>query len=63
MYGGSLRARLAGQGEGAGSWQLAAEGALERGADVVGPIKDIHWDFWTWIERPLEDVRSDLNVR
>ncbi len=29
IYGGSLRARLAGQGEGAGSWQLAAEGALE----------------------------------
>ena len=29
VYGGSLRARLAGQGEGAGSWQLAAEGALE----------------------------------
>jgi hypothetical protein len=30
---------------------------------VVGPIKDIHWDFWTWIDRPLEDVRRDLNVR
>ena len=29
VYGGSLRARLAGQGEGAGSWVLAAEGALE----------------------------------
>ena len=29
VYGGSMRARLAGQGEGAGSWQLAAEGALE----------------------------------
>ena len=29
VYGGSLRTRLAGQGEGAGSWQLAAEGALE----------------------------------
>jgi len=29
VYGGSLRARLAGHGEGAGSWQLAAEGALE----------------------------------
>jgi len=36
--------------------------ALERGANVVGPIKDMHWDFWTWIERPLEDVRRDLNV-
>ncbi len=29
VYGGSLRARLAGQGEGAGSWVLVAEGALE----------------------------------
>ncbi|MBM5792682.1 MAG: hypothetical protein FJ057_01845 [Cyanobacteria bacterium K_DeepCast_0m_m1_088] len=29
VQGGSLRARLAGQGEGAGSWQLAAEGSLE----------------------------------
>jgi hypothetical protein len=37
--------------------------ALERGSNVVGPIKDIHWDFWTWIDRPLEDVRRDLNVR
>ena len=36
--------------------------ALERGANVVGPIKDMHWDFWTWINRPLEDVRRDLNV-
>ena len=36
--------------------------ALERGSNVVGPIKDMHWNFWTWIERPLEDVRRDLNV-
>ena len=35
VYGGSLRARLAGQGEGTGSWQLAAEGALERRASTA----------------------------
>ncbi|MCP9807965.1 hypothetical protein KBY58_00780 [Cyanobium sp. HWJ4-Hawea] len=29
IYGGSIRARLAGQGQGPGSWQLAAEGSLE----------------------------------
>jgi len=37
--------------------------ALERGANVVGPIRDLHWDFWEWIDRPLEEVRLDLNVR
>jgi hypothetical protein len=37
--------------------------ALERGANVVGPIRDLHWDFWEWIERPLVEVRRDLNVR
>ena len=37
--------------------------ALERGANVVGPIRDLHWDFWEWIDRPLEEVRRDLNVR
>ncbi len=36
--------------------------ALERGANVVGPIRDLHWDFWEWIDRPLEEVRRDLNV-
>ncbi|MFM9041102.1 MAG: hypothetical protein ACKOHJ_02410, partial [Vulcanococcus sp.] len=37
--------------------------ALQRGSEVIGPIRDLHWDFWTWIDRPLEDVRQDLNVR
>ena len=35
---------------------------LQRGAATTGPIRDIHWDFWTWIERPLAEVRADLNV-
>lgn len=37
--------------------------ALERGAATTGPIRKFHWDFWPWIERPLDDVRRDLNVR
>ena len=37
--------------------------ALERGSAVIGPIRDMHWNFWTWIERPLDDVRHELNVR
>ncbi|MFZ9621513.1 MAG: hypothetical protein ACO289_09945 [Prochlorococcaceae cyanobacterium] len=36
--------------------------ALQRGAQATGPIRDFHWDFWPWIERPLEDVRRELNV-
>ena len=36
--------------------------ALERGSTVVGPIRDVHWDFWEWIDRPLETVRRDLHV-
>ncbi len=36
--------------------------ALQRGAATTGPIRDFHWDFWPWIERPLADVRRDLNV-
>ena len=35
---------------------------LERGAATIGPIRNFHWDFWTWIERPLAEVRRDLNV-
>jgi hypothetical protein len=38
-----------------------AEG-LQRGAAATGPIRDLHWDFWPWIERPLVDVRRELNV-
>ena len=37
--------------------------ALQRGSEVIGPIRNLHWDFWTWIDRPLEDVRHELNVR
>ena len=36
--------------------------ALQRGAAASGPIRDFHWDFWPWIERPLDAVRSDLQV-
>jgi len=36
--------------------------ALQRGAAASGPICDSHWDFWPWLERPLEAVRSDLQV-
>jgi len=36
--------------------------ALQRGAETTGPIRDIHWDFWPWIRRPLDDVRQELNV-
>ena len=36
--------------------------ALQRGAATTGPIRDFHWDFWSWIDRPLADVRRDLNV-
>ena len=36
--------------------------ALQRGAATTGPIRDFHWDFWPWIDRPLADVRRDLKV-
>jgi len=36
--------------------------ALQRGAATTGPIRDFHWDFWPWIDRPLADVRRDLHV-
>lgn len=36
--------------------------ALQRGAATTGPIRDFHWDFWPWIDRPLSDVRRDLQV-
>jgi hypothetical protein len=36
--------------------------ALQRGASTTGPIRDFHWDFWPWIDRPLVDVRRELNV-
>jgi len=36
--------------------------ALQRGAAASGPIRDFHWDFWPWIERPLDAVRRDLQV-
>ena len=36
--------------------------ALQRGAATTGPIRDTHWDFWPWIDRPLADVRSELHV-
>ena len=36
--------------------------ALQRGATATGPIRDFHWDFWPWIERPLEAVRRELQV-
>lgn len=36
--------------------------ALERGAATTGAIRDFRWDFWPWIERPLEAVRHDLDV-
>lgn len=38
-----------------------AEG-LQRGAAATGPIRDLHWDFWPWIERPLVEVRREMNV-
>lgn len=31
-------------------------------AATTGPIRDFQWDFWSWIDRPLADVRRDLNV-
>jgi len=36
--------------------------ALQRGAATTGLIRDTHWDFWPWIDRPLADVRSELHV-
>lgn len=36
--------------------------ALQRGAAACGPIRDLHWDFWPWSERPLADVRQELKV-
>ncbi|MCP9882292.1 hypothetical protein KBY65_07340 [Cyanobium sp. Alchichica 3B3-8F6] len=36
--------------------------ALQRGGATTGPIRDFHWDFWPWIERPLADVRRELQV-
>lgn len=36
--------------------------ALQRGAAATGPLRDFHWDFWDWIERPLVAVRRDLTV-
>ena len=35
---------------------------LQRGAAATGAIRDLHWDFWSWIERPLEAVRRDFNL-
>lgn len=35
---------------------------LQRGAAATGPIRDVHWNFWSWIDRPLEEVRHALNV-
>lgn len=35
---------------------------LDRGAAATGPIRDFHWDFWPWIDRPLAEVRQLLNV-
>lgn len=37
-------------------------GELKRGAAANGPIPDLHWDFWSWIERPLAAVRLNLNI-
>jgi len=34
----------------------------QRGAATTGLIRDLHWDFWSWIERPLDAVRRDFNV-
>jgi hypothetical protein len=36
--------------------------ALQRGADVTGPIRDFQWNFWDWTDRPLKDVRREMNV-
>ena len=35
---------------------------LQRGAAAIGPIRDLHWDFWSWIERPLDAVRRQFNL-
>lgn len=35
---------------------------LQRGSTAAGPIRDFHWDFWPWIDRPLDEVRRELNV-
>lgn len=35
---------------------------LNRGAAATGAIRDLHWDFWPWIDRPLAEVREELNL-
>lgn len=35
---------------------------LQRGGAARGPIRDFHWDFWPWIDRPLADIRQELNL-
>jgi hypothetical protein len=36
--------------------------AVDRGADLVVDLSD-HWDHWAYVERPLDDVRAELNLK
>ena len=35
--------------------------ALERGSQVNTDLSD-NWDHWAWVEKPLDQVRAELNV-
>ncbi|MBW4523091.1 MAG: hypothetical protein KME16_25920 [Scytolyngbya sp. HA4215-MV1] len=35
--------------------------AVERGSQVNTDLSD-GWDFWQWLDKPLEDVRHQLNI-
>jgi ubiquinone biosynthesis protein Coq4 len=35
--------------------------AIERGSKVTQDLSD-NWDYWAWIELPLDEVRRRLNI-
>jgi hypothetical protein len=35
--------------------------AIERGSRVTQDLPD-NWDYWPWIELPLDEVRRRLNI-
>jgi hypothetical protein len=35
--------------------------AIERGSKVNTDLSD-KWDYWAWIEMPIDEVRQKLNI-
>ena len=36
--------------------------AIERGSEVTQDLLRTTWDYWAWIELPLDEVRRRLNI-